>query len=182
MMKLYKVNIFLKKIIDERGRRAFNMKIYKKSIFVILTMITIWTSGCSLGNNHEQNIPQNKGKIGKIDTLSEETVEDESNNMKVSFGIIKGPFTLYYITAKEESDIVINFESDIEKGDFKVVLVGADDEIIDIFEGTSKDSKTIAVKEGESRIDIIGEATNGKVDINIEAGKNIEIKNDNYMD
>ena len=57
-----------------------------------------------------------------------------------------------------------------------------DDEIIDIFEGTSKDSKTIAVKEGESRIDIIGAATNGKVDINIEADKNIEIKNDNYMD
>lgn len=153
------------------------MKIYKKPILVILTMLTIWIiSGCSFGNNHKQSITQNKDEIGKKHTLSEETVEDESNNMEVTFGIIKGPFTLYYITAKEESDIVINFESNIEKGDFKVVLVGADDEIIDIFEGTSKDSKTIAVKAGESRIDIIGEGINGKVDINIEADKDIKIK------
>ncbi|MBU5440087.1 hypothetical protein KQI42_19010 [Tissierella sp. MSJ-40] len=95
---------------------------------------------------------KNKDEIGKINTLSEETVEDENNNMKVTFGIMKGPFTLYYITAKEESDIVINFESNIEKGDFKVVFVGEYDEITDIFEDTTKDSKTIVVKEGESKV------------------------------
>lgn len=153
------------------------MKIYKKSILVILTMLTIWTtSGCSFDNKHKQNVSEDKDEIEKIYTLSEETVKDESNKMEVTFELIKGTITMCYITAKEESDIVINFESNIEEGDLKVVLIGADDEIIDILEGTSKDSKTIAVKEGESRIDIIAEATKGKVDINIEADKNIKIK------
>lgn len=46
--------------------------------------------------------------------------------------------TIFKITSDGQNDVVINFEAVITKGDFKVVLITPDDEVINILHGTKK--------------------------------------------
>ncbi|WP_406242370.1 hypothetical protein ACF3M2_19030 [Tissierella carlieri] len=161
------------------------MEYYKKlKLITLVILIVVTISGCDFANDYQKGIFDDDIEIIKTDDsfiYLEKLGKDADNKKIIEFKYFTGMDTIYYITANEDSEITINFESNINKGDFKVVLISPDYEIITILYGNDEVGKTISVKKGESRIKIIGKEASGKVGMNIKADENVEIKSKEMM-
>jgi hypothetical protein len=91
--------------------------------------------------------------------------------MNIEFGNFYGSQTIWTIDAKKEGKIELQYDSNVNSGKFKGVLVKPGGEVINIFEGTKKDSTSITVPEGRYRFKIAGNAANGKAAVNLKLDK-----------
>lgn len=138
---------------------------------IILVLTAIVMTGCTSGSRYQKSVFNDDDKI--INGEDSYTYKKRIGNMvkdriDMKFGTFTGIDTVNKIKAEKDDDIVIKFESKIDKGDFKVVLITPDDKIINILEGTSEGTKTIPIKKGLNRIRVVGKEAKGKVKIEID--------------
>lgn len=162
------------------------MKGYNKlALIALATLVAVVITGCSPVTNHhrivdyQKNVFDDENKIvvqGDSYTYSTKKGKCIGNEADLKFASFSGMDTIFKITSDGQNDVVINFEAVITKGDFKVVLITPDDEVINILHGTKKGSETIALKEGTSRIKLVGKNANGKIRIKIVSEENVYIK------
>lgn len=84
-----------------------------------------------------------------------------------------GSNTLWDIETNNEAVINIDYSSNIYNGKFKVVLITPEDEIINVLEQSDSGEKEIELKNGKSRIKIIGLDAEGSLKLNIEENEQI---------
>lgn len=89
-------------------------------------------------------------------------------NMSFKFS---GMDTIWEISSKKDSTINIEFDSKIESGKFKVVLIDENNNVIKILEQSQEGSSKFNIKKGNSRIKIIGSDCKGELKMNITANK-----------
>lgn len=156
------------------------MKNYNKIILGILLLLTVVTSvGCNSISAYQNSIFNDESKIVKqadsytyVKRLGQ-TIDKESN---IKFNSFTGMDTIFNITVDESSDVIINFDSTVDKGDFKVVLISPDDEITNILTGTNQGNETITLKKGKSRVKLIGKKASGEIKINIDSKDGVKVK------
>lgn len=155
------------------------MKNSNRALLIILVMATIVTIiGCSPVVDYQNSI-SNDDKIVKDSDSHTYLVrhgKSKGNETDIKFTSFSGTDTIFKITSDTETAIVFNFESIVDKGDFKVVLITPEDEIVEIVNGEQGGSETIQLKEGKSRVKLVGRKAKGQIKMNIEAGEDIKIK------
>lgn len=107
---------------------------------------------------------------------------DSNKEMSMKFGSFSGTDTIWSFDVKKDTEVTFNYESNIDDGEFKVVLINPNKEIENILEGTVKDKNTIKVSKGEYRIKFVGKKAKGKINISIEDNKYIDIKDYSMWD
>lgn len=133
-------------------------------------------------NFWQKNIYNNSKKIveqGDSYTYNKRTV-NENNNDKIDwkYSGFSGDDTICILKPKEDGEITINYDSKVNHGNFKMVLVSPKkQEIKTIFEGTEEGSETIKLLKDEYRIKIVGKNAEGEIKFSINENKNIEITN-----
>lgn len=156
------------------------MKNISKRMLVIIVILTaIIITGCSSAARYQDSIFDDEEKIisdGDSYTYKQRIGNNSKDKLDIKYTSFSGMETIYKITTKEESEITFDFESEVEKGDFKAVLIMPDDQVINIINGAQEGNETLQLKEGTSRLKLVGSKAKGHIKINIKPSKDIEIK------
>lgn len=163
------------------------MKNIKKFIILMISLIIVGVVASKviiilesdkLGAN-ERNIYNNEEKIlSERDSYSylRKKLKDEENSINFKFVEFTGIDTAYDITCDKEIFVNLEYESEILKGEFKVLLITSNNEIVNILEGSNKGNNNIKIPTGDSKIRIVGNKSTGNLKINITSTNDMEIK------
>lgn len=147
------------------------MKRHNKVFFVFLILIIITITGCNSVTNYQNSVFDDEDKIVEDKdsyTYKKRIGKTVENEIDLKFSSFTGIETINRIKVNEEKEIIFTFQSTIDDGDFKVVLITPEDEIINILEGTSEGTESITLKKGISKIKLVGKKAKGEVKINIQ--------------
>lgn len=147
------------------------MKKYSRLIlFILIIIVSMTIVGCN-STDYQSSIFDDENEIVKKTNSytyrsKKGTAEDDKINLE--FASFTGKDTVYKIRVDKESKVTFHFDSKIDKGDFKVVVVTPHDKIINVLNGTERGSKEIILEEGTNRIKFLGRRAKGKIDIDIK--------------
>jgi hypothetical protein len=99
---------------------------------------------------------------------------DETN---IKYSGFSGDDTIYILESKEDGEVTFNFDSIVNSGDFKAVLINPQKEMENIFEGTESGNKTIKLVKGKYRFKIVGRNAKGEISISTNKNNYIVITN-----
>ncbi len=168
--------------IDYKGGLDLNIRNkFVLSICVVFLISTI--NGCRV-NDNKKDIYSNTYNDNKIIAQESENhthttyniSNDSDNNIEFQYGGFSGVDTIWILKSKDDDEIIIDYNSKVNSGDFKAVLVNPEKEVETILEGTDQGKKTIKLTKGEYRFKFVGNNANGKVKLSITQNKKIEIK------
>ncbi len=97
------------------------------------------------------------------------------HNLALKFGSFNGYDTFYRIDASQRAKVTVKYDSDIDQGRFKIVIISPDQELSKIAEGSGQGSQELELAPGESRVKIVGDKATGTVKITIVGGEAIRI-------
>lgn len=159
-----------------------NRKVLILIVFIILIAAVSFILNnpfSGIFNSYNVNrIYDNESKISEdSDSYNYMTRRGESrdNQTKLEF-VLTGMETLWDITVNEEASIEIEYNSVIEKGKLKVVLISPSNNITNIFEQSQSGVKEIKLEPGTSRIKIVGLDAVGNIQLKFKKDELIELK------
>ena len=160
------------------------MKLQNKSVFCICLLFLIGTiiiCGVVFAKN---NIYNNNEKIVKYDYSYNYTNrigegENSDDKIDIKYSGFYGTDTIWILESKEESEITFNYDSTVNSGDFKAVLINPQKEVKNILEGTGQGNKTMKLAKGKYKFKLVGRNAEGQVKISINKNNNIEITKSN---
>jgi hypothetical protein len=151
----------------------------KLAVFSLLLSVVFYLTGCSV-SKFQKSVYNDDSKIVKqADSYNFRTRSGTTANEKteIKFGTFYGMDTLWTIETKEEANVIIEYDIKLEKGNFKIVLIGPDNKISTIADSTKTGKQELKLQKGSSRIKIVGNDAKGEVKIYIKADKSIKVKN-----
>ena len=108
---------------------------------------------------------------------------DTENNKSFDFNEFTGKWSLMEFTSDKDNEIIINDDTKINKGEFYIVVLDSDYNIItkkDEFK-EKKDISFITPKKGKYIIRIVGKNASGKLNIKIQENNKIEFSNNDFF-
>lgn len=147
-------------------------------VFSLLMSLMFILSGCAV-SEFQKTVYNDDSKIVKqADSYNFRSRVGTTTNEKseIKFTTFYGMDTLWSIEAKEEAAITVEYELKIEKGNFKIVLIGPDNKVITITDGGKSGKQELKLQKGNSRIKIVGKDAKGQVKMYIKGDRNLKIK------
>jgi len=145
-----------------------------KNLVIIFIVMLIAGISFALNNpfvnmNAHDKIYEDNGKIAESgDSYSYMKKEGTSSNNKSKLEFnLSGMETLWEITTAEETVIDIEFTSDIERGNLKLVIISPDNVVQTIFEQSGSGTESISLEPGQSRIKIVGKSATGTIEFKL---------------
>ncbi|WP_346917285.1 hypothetical protein [Clostridium sp.] len=155
------------------------MKLKIKVLLVMCLMLLLCTfSGCTL-NTGKADVYNNNEKIAQDGDSYSYVGRNESgskNEITVKYGKFSGSDTIWNIESEGQSEITIKYDSKVESGDFKGVLISPEKQVEDILVGTETGEKTIKLTQGKYRFKFVGNKAKGKIEISIETEEEEPVK------
>lgn len=154
--------------------------------FYLIFLIGIMCS-CGLSNQNtntnsdKEKMYNNNDKIVQEDNnytyvTSESTIKN--NEIQMKYSSFSGIDTICSLKAKEDTEVTFNYDSTVNNGKFKVVLINPKNEVETILEGTEQRSKTIKLTKGKYRFRNVGVNADGKIRISISSNSGVKITKD----
>ena len=128
----------------------------------------------------KNNIYNNNEKIVKEDysyNYTNSIGESSNDKMDMKYSGFYGTDTIWILEVKEESEITFNYDSIVDSGNFKAVLINNKEEIENISEGTEQGNKTIKLAKGKYKFKLVGRDAEGEINISINKNNNVGITN-----
>ncbi|AIQ17688.1 hypothetical protein H70357_14220 [Paenibacillus sp. FSL H7-0357] len=152
---------------------------YNRGIACCLSVVlaAVVFAGCGVDQKQKDVYGNNKVIVQSGDSLTykDRIGEVTAQDAELNFTGFYGSDTLWSIEAAEEGKLGIEFEQDITKGKFKVVLITPEEETVVIAEGSAEGSVELPLIKGNSRIKIVGNKGKGNANLHLTAGKGIEV-------
>ena len=103
------------------------------------------------------------------------------NGFTLKFSGFYGCDTIWLIDAAQPGQIRVDYDSNIESGRFKVILVSPEHEVAVIAESSKKGSAPLHLKQGEYRLKIVGDNARGNIKASIKAAPGITAELDKFI-
>lgn len=135
-------------------------------------------TGCGIGNE-KGGIYNDNDRISRDgDSYSyiARSQSSSNNHITVKYGKFSGTDTIWSIESKGDCEITFDYDSEVESGDFKGVLITPEKEVETVLEGTDNGEKTIKLTEGKYRFKFVGSKAKGKIDISIEENEDVKVR------
>lgn len=97
------------------------------------------------------------------------------HNLDLKFESFNGYDTFYRINSNQPKKISVKYDTNVDNGRFKIVIVSPQQRLTKIAEGSGQGNKTITLEPGESRIKIVGDNAAGTVKMMIVGGDGIKV-------
>ena len=164
------------------------MKIKNKFLlgFYLIFLIGIMC-GCGFSNqnknmnSNKENMYNNHDKIVQEDnnyTYVTSGSTRENNEIEIKYSGFSGIDTICFLEAKEDTEITFNYDSTVDNGKFKAVLIDPNNEAENILEGTEQSNKTIKLTKGKYDLKNVGANADGKIKIYINSNSDVKIIED----
>lgn len=136
----------------------------KGFLFLLVIAMMMGLVGCNAMEKKQNSIYDNDEKIiQQVDsyTYTKRISTTRNNVTKMRFQSFSGMETIY--RKKHVESVVFEYDISIQDGDFKVVLVTPEKEVVTLVDGSEKGSEIIELKNGENKIKIVGKAAKGTI-------------------
>lgn len=152
----------------------------RKTTFLalVLSLIFIFTTGCSNISAYQKSIYDDTGKIaatGDSYTFTSRIGKFINDKIAISFKGFSGKQTILKLSAKENSAYLIDCNTEIKSGKFKICIIDEEKEVSTIAEGNKAETLTIEIKKGVSYIAIVGSDANGKINLTLNENDNVSV-------
>ncbi|WP_315072740.1 hypothetical protein [uncultured Clostridium sp.] len=158
------------------------MNIKNKFLGLILIILISFISGCNMNYNRNSvysDIYNDNDKIAQANEnhiyTTADTTKDSDRNLSLKYSGFLGVDAIWNINSKDDGEITLDYDSNVNSGDFKVVLVNPKKEIENILVGTDHGSKTLKLSNGKYVLKLVGNNANGNIKLTISQSKNAEI-------
>lgn len=147
-------------------------------LFITLILLAAIQAGCSSASSYQKGLYDNNEAIAdKADSYNYvsrvgSSINEESS---IKFKTFNGMETLYEIKSEGSGKVIIDYTSEVEKGKFKCVLINPEDEVEVLFEDDSKGSIELDMKNGKSRIKVVGNDAGGEFSMTIKGEGDVSI-------
>ncbi|AGX44467.1 hypothetical protein CLSA_c35060 [Clostridium saccharobutylicum DSM 13864] len=144
--------------------------------------------GCGLSINQDKNENSNKNNMYNN---NDKIVQEDNNNtyvncksniknneIEMKYSGFSGIDTICFLEVKEDTEITFDYDSTVNNGKFKAVLINPKNEVETILEGTEQSSKTIKLIKGEYRFRNVGANADGKIRISGSSNSDVKITKD----
>lgn len=144
--------------------------------------------GCGLSINQDENENSNKKNMYNN---NDKIVQEDNNYTYITFGSniknneievkyigFSGIDTICFLEAREDTEITFNYDSTVNKGKFKAVLVNPKNEVENILEGSEQSSKIIKLTKGKYSFRNVGANADGKIKISVSSNSDVKIAED----
>jgi uncharacterized protein YxeA len=152
----------------------------KKGIMALIVILVI-VSGLffqiMFSNTTYDDIYDNNNKITSIaDSYAyrNRIGKNKNNETNLSFQL-SGMETLWEIKSDNESSILVDYFSQIQKGKLKLVIIQPDDSVQTIFEGSGEEKVEVLLKKGSNRIKVVGKNAKGEINFKILASDDLRV-------
>lgn len=144
----------------------------KKIILSVLVFMVLLFGFFNIKNRvgvMQEAVYHDNEKIASIvDSYTYRNRQGKSINKKTKLSFkLTGMETLWAIKSDSYSTIEIEYLSNINSGDLKLVLISPEDEVFKIFEGSGNNRIKLPVKEWTNRIKIVGLEASGDISFEI---------------
>lgn len=145
------------------------MKLRSKFLlYSFLSLIIVISSGCGVSEDKKNIYSNNDIIVQEADSFSFRTRNDAGDSkeeVNIKYNGFYGADTIWIIEAEADEEIMLKYNSNVNSGDFKVVLINPKKEIENILEGTQQGDKTIKLTKGKYAIKIVGRNAKGEIKI-----------------
>jgi len=151
-------------------------KKYKVLLPLILGFLSLILSGCVIGLDKEDIYDDNDKINNEGDSYSfhHQYMSIGKSHLDLEYSKFYGAATVWSLYSEKDSVIDIEFDSVVETGRFKLVIVDEDNNVIDVLENSIKGNQQIKTSVGKYLIKIVGDNSKGEIKINIVAGEGID--------
>jgi hypothetical protein len=155
-------------MIKEEGTMCA-FKSLQKHVFWLfgLILLALVIAGCGIDKDKEAIYDDDKRIAQEGDSYSffQRSGEEEKkgNHLKLQYSRFYGVQTLWAYESPKECEINLNYDSQVDKGKFKVVLVTPKQEVIKIAEQDDKGSFKAVVPKGKYSVKIVGNNAKGEI-------------------
>jgi len=152
----------------------------KKQV-VILIVVLLILNGIFFqkvfSNTSYNDIYENDNRIISVaDSYSYRNRVGESKNKRTELSFkLTGMETLWAIKSDYDTNILIEYTSQIKKGKLKLVLIHPDDTIETIFNGSGENTVNVPVKKGNNRIKIVGKNATGEINFKLQTSEELRV-------
>ncbi|WP_130805339.1 hypothetical protein [Senegalia massiliensis] len=139
-------------------------------IFILTIFLSFTLMGCSYLSEKKGEVYNDNHEIasGEDSALFIKSVENNmGNNKSLRFSSFSGVKTLWKIESQGNGKVILDYDIEVTEGDFKIVLVTPDKEIVEIYEKDIVDNKELKLESGKSQIKMVGNKAKAKIKINI---------------
>lgn len=155
------------------------MKLKNKVLLGICLLLLMCTfTGCDMDNEKGDIYNDNEriSRDGDSYSYMRRSQSSSNNHITIKYGKFSGTDTIWIIESKGDSEITFDYDSQVESGDFKGVLITPEKEVETVLEGTDDGEKTIKLTEGKYRFKFVGSKAKGKIEISIEESENVKVR------
>lgn len=158
------------------------MKVKIYSLVIILLFVLYAGRNFLTGFNHatyQKTVFSDISKIvSEADSFSfvkREGVTTDTH-IAISYVTFSGMETIWKIEAQDEGILALEFTSIVNRGEFKVVLISPENEVVNILQQNEAGFKSVPLKIGFSRLKIVGLESSGELTLTISGGEKIKIE------
>lgn len=149
-----------------------NKYVFFTFLFLIFSSFNSFSSGLF----DSENTQNYENLITQADdsSYSERLAQSRNNRVDISFSSFSGGDTIALVSAQEGSEILIEFISEITKGDFVLVFINSEDELQVLATQSEEGIKNFIPGSGLSRIKMAGTEADGTLQLRITGEAKIE--------
>lgn len=140
----------------------------KKLLYVLFILMTaVLFSGCSVSTKQKMMYENDEliAEEGDSYTFLSRIGDTDETESEIRFKRFYGSDTIWNINIKEQGELIFEFDSDVDKGKFKGVLISENKEVTTIFEGDAAGSHKYITNKGKYKFKIVGYNAYGNVSI-----------------
>ncbi len=127
-------------------------------------------TGCSVGAK-QQSVYDDDAQIvqeGDSYSFAKRTGTLEDDELTLEYRRFYGVQTVWSIDAASEQKLRLEFDSLVQKGKFKIVLVSPDDELLVVLEQGGQGVAELDLPPGEHALKIVGQNAAGRIEVQME--------------
>lgn len=145
---------------------------------ICLLMLMSIISSCGVSQDKKNIYNDNDKILQERDSFNYRLllyIEDSADKINIKYSGFYGKVSIWNFESEENAEVTFKYNSTVDRGDFKVVLIKSDDEIENILIGNEQGEKNIKLDKGKYTLKIVGRNANGKAVISINNKQNVVI-------
>ncbi len=134
-------------------------------------------SGCGMPENAKNAYDDDSIVVQDFDTYSLRSSETKHSGNEITFKYSNfyGSYTVFSLESEEDAEVTFEYDSKVDSGDFKAVLINPDKEIEILWIGNQQAAETVQLEKGTYVFKTVGRDADGKIHISIDTNQNVDI-------
>lgn len=135
------------------------------ALLSVLIIIALVLGGCGIDDDKKTiyDDAQRIAQAGDSYSFYKRSEKKDEQQVEIRYSRFYGVQTIWVIEFQQQGEIILNYDSQVNNGKFKVVLITPEGQVIKVAEQNSRGSFTFGLPKGKYTVKIVGNNANGAI-------------------